>query len=116
MSPVLDGVIRLALWTLLAPLLPGIINRVKAWVGGRRGPPVLQLYYDIARLWRKSVVLSDSASPMHVAGPAIAWVATLGAAMLLPLGPMGAPFAFHGDALLFVYLLGLARFCTAIAA
>ena len=29
--------LRLALWLLLAPLLPGIINKVKSWVAGRRG-------------------------------------------------------------------------------
>ena len=34
-----DLVLRLAWWLLLAPLLPGLINKVKAWVGGRRGPP-----------------------------------------------------------------------------
>ena len=53
-------------WLLLAPLLPGIINKVKAWVAGRRGPPVLQLYYDLARLWRKGVVMSTLASPAFI--------------------------------------------------
>ena len=108
--------LRLALWLLLAPLLPGIINQVKAWVAGRRGPPVLQLYYDLAKLWRKGVMLSTAVSPGHVAGPAIAWVALVAAALLLPIGAAGAPLAFRGDALLFVYLLALARFCTALAA
>ena len=70
---ILDTIIRLAVWLLLAPLLPGIINKVKAWVAGRRGPPVLQLYYDLAKLWRKGVVLSTLASPAFVAGPAVAW-------------------------------------------
>jgi formate hydrogenlyase subunit 4 len=116
MSAVLDTVLRLAAWLLLAPLVPGIINRVKAWVAGRRGPPVLQLYFDLARLWRKGVVLSTAVSPGHVTGPAIAWVAVAGAALLLPLGPAGTRLAFRGDALLFVYLLALARFCTALAA
>ena len=69
-----------ACWLLLAPLLPGIINKVKAWVAGRRGPPVLQLYYDLARLWRKSVVMSNLASPAFVILPAVAWVALFGAA------------------------------------
>jgi len=32
----IDFILRLALWLLLAPLLPGIINKVKAWVAGRR--------------------------------------------------------------------------------
>jgi formate hydrogenlyase subunit 4 len=54
-------------------------------------------------------------SPAHIAGPAIAWVAILGAVLLLPAGPAGAPLAFRGDALLFVYLLALARFGTACA-
>jgi formate hydrogenlyase subunit 4 len=112
----LDILLRLAAWLLLAPLLPGIINKVKAWVAGRRGPPVLQLYFDLAKLWRKGVVLSTAVSPMHVIGPAMAWIAILGAALLLPVGPAGASLSFRGDALLFVYLLAFARFCIALAA
>lgn len=113
---VLDVLLRLAVWLLLAPLLPGIINKVKAWVAGRRGPPVLQLYYDLAKLWRKGVVLSTFASPAFIAGPAVAWVALTGAAMLMPLGPAGSSLSFRGDVLLLIYLLALARFCTAWAA
>ena len=115
MKLALEIVLRLAVWLLLAPLLPGIINKVKAWVAGRRGPPVLQLYFDLAKLWRKGVVLSAAVSPGHIAGPAVAWVALVGAALLLPLGG-GAALAFRGDALLFVYLLAMARFCMSFAA
>jgi formate hydrogenlyase subunit 4 len=96
--------------------LPGIINKVKAWVAGRRGPPVLQLYYDLARLWKKGVVMSTLASPAFVILPAVAWVALLGAAILMPLGPLGTGLSFRGDALVMLYLLALARFCTAWAA
>jgi len=113
---ILEFLARLAVWLFLAPLLPGIINKVKAWVAGRRGPPVLQLYYDLARLWRKGVVLSTLASPGFIVGPAIAWVAVLAAALLLPLGPLGATLSFRGDVILLIYLLALARFCTAWAA
>ena len=60
MSSVFEIILRAAFLALLAPLLPGIINKVKAWVAGRRGPPVLQLYYDLARLWRKGTVLSTT--------------------------------------------------------
>lgn len=112
----LDIILRLAAWLLLAPLLPGIINKVKAWVAGRRGPPVLQLYFDLAKLWRKSVVLSTAVSPAHVAGPAAAWIAIITAALLLPVGPAGASCSFRGDAVLFVYLLAFARFCIVLAA
>jgi formate hydrogenlyase subunit 4 len=116
MTAALDILMRLAAWLLLAPLLPGIINKVKAWVAGRRGPPVLQLYFDLAKLWRKGVVLSTAVSPAHVIGPAVAWIAILSAALLLPVGPAGASLSFRGDALLFVYLLAFARFCIALAA
>jgi len=109
-------IVRMFLWIALAPLLPGLINKVKAWVAGRKGPPVLQLYYDLIRLWQKGVVLSTLASPAFVVAPAVAWVAIAGAAFLVPLGPAGAGVSFRGDMLLMVYLLALARFCTAWAA
>ncbi|MFY9923462.1 MAG: NADH-quinone oxidoreductase subunit H [Opitutaceae bacterium] len=112
----LEFFLRLSVWLLAAPLFPGIINKVKAWVAGRRGPPVLQLYFDLARLWRKGVVLSTLASPGFVAGPAVAWIAILGAALLVPLGPIAGSPSFRGDVLLLVYLLAAARFCTTWAA
>ena len=112
MSAIVAVLLRLLAWLILAPLVPGVINKVKAWVAGRQGPPVLQLYYDLARLWRKGVVVSTLASPGFVIAPAVAWVAVT-AALLLPLAGTGAPVSFDGDVLLLVYLLALARFCTA---
>ena len=116
MSEVLELLSRLVWWILLPPLLPGIINKVKAWVAGRRGPPLLQLYYDLARLWKKSVVQSRTASPAFLAGPAIAWTAILAAAMLVPLGQARTALSFRGDVILLLYLMALARFATAWAA
>ena len=116
MIPIIEMILRPACWLLLAPLLPGIINKVKAWVAGRRGPPVLQLYHDLARLWKKSVVMSRLASPAFIILPAVSWVALFGAAMLMPRGPAGAGMSFRGDVLLMLYLLALSRFCTAWAA
>ena len=116
MNTLFELLVRLAAWLLLAPLLPGIINKIKAWVAGRKGPPVLQLYYDLARLWRKGVVISTLASPGFIIGPAVAWISVLSAAMLLPLGPLGSSLSFRGDVILLIYLLALARFCTAWSA
>lgn len=116
MSALLEILFRLGVWLFVAPLLPGIINKVKAWVAGRRGPPVLQLYYDLMRLWQKGVVLSTLASPGFLMGPAIAWMAVFGAAMLVPLGSLGGAMGFRGDVILLIYLLALARFCTVWAA
>ena len=60
--------------------------------------------------------MSTLASPGFIAGPAVAWVALVCAALLLPLGPAGALLSFRGDMLLLIYLLALARFGTAWAA
>jgi formate hydrogenlyase subunit 4 len=61
-------------------------------------------------------VLSTLASPGFIAGPAVAWVALTGAALLMPLGPAGSLLSFRGDVLLLIYLLALARFGIAWAA
>ena len=52
----------------LAPLLPGIINRVKAKFAGRRGKPLLQTYYDLARLLRKAGYAVDTEYYINDAG------------------------------------------------
>jgi formate hydrogenlyase subunit 4 len=36
---------------LLAPLLPGVVQSLKARLQGRRGPSPLQPYRDLRRLW-----------------------------------------------------------------
>lgn len=100
---------------LLAPLLPGIINRVKAFAGGRQGPPVLQAYYDLPKLFRKRMVLSRTVSWVFLAGPVVGWLSVFVASFLVPIGPHGAPLAFDGDMVLLAYLLALGRFFTVSA-
>lgn len=99
-----------------SPLLLGVINRVKAIAGGRKGQPVLQLYFDVAKLLRKGSVLSDTTTWVFLAGPAIAFCAVLFASLMLPLLAPRAPIAFAGDMILFVYLFAVARFFTTAAA
>lgn len=101
---------------LLGPLIPGIINKVKALVAGRCGPPVLQLYYDLARLARKQTVFSWTTSWIFLAGPVATVSAGLVAALLVPFGHSPAPLHFEGDVILFAYLFGLARFLTVLSA
>jgi formate hydrogenlyase subunit 4 len=100
----------------LPPLLPGIISKTKALAAGRRGAPLLQGYRDIAKLLRKSLVLSGTTGWVFVAGPIVGAAAVALAGFLIPLGPSPAPLAFAGDMLLFAYLFGLARFFAIVAA
>jgi formate hydrogenlyase subunit 4 len=110
------GMVNLGLALLLAPLLLGIINRVKAVFAGRRGQPLLQLYRDLYRLLRKGAVYSRTTTWVFRAGPVVGLAATIAALALLPCGSLPALAAFPGDFLLFAYLLGLARFMTVVAA
>ncbi|MFA6029811.1 MAG: NADH-quinone oxidoreductase subunit H [Elusimicrobiota bacterium] len=108
--------VHLPLALLLAPLLPGVIHRVKAFFGGRDGVPLFQLYYDLARLLRKGAVYSRTTTWVFRAGPVVVLASTLAALTLLPLGGLPALMAFPGDLLLFAYLLALGRFFMVLAA
>jgi formate hydrogenlyase subunit 4 len=108
--------IPLLLALTLAPLLPGIINRIKALFAGRRGPPLLQTYFDLWKLLRKGAVYSRTTTWIFRAGPLVGLAATLAAAALMPLGNVPALIAFPADFILFAGLLALARFFTVLAA
>ncbi len=101
---------------ILSPLLIGIINRTKAFFAGRQGQPLLQLYFDLAKLLRKGAVYSRTTSWIFRAGPLVGLAAALAALLLLPLGGAAAPLSFSGDLILLVYLLGVMRFFTVAAA
>ena len=106
----------LLLSLVLSPLLLGVINRVKAKVGGRRGRPLLQLYFDIAKLLRKNSVYPKTTTWFFRAAP-IAGVATaLLALLLLPFGGVVAVASFPGDFLVMAGLLALSRFTLILAA
>ena len=55
--------LHLLLLIAFPPLLVGVINRTKAFFGGRQGPPVLQPYYDLWRLFQKGTVQSTTTRP-----------------------------------------------------
>ena len=103
--------VQFALALALAPLLPGIINRVKAKFAGRHGKPLLQTYYDIAKLLGKGEVISRTTTWTFAAAPAIALAGTACAMALLPLGGAPSPLAFAGDFVLAAYLLGMTPRC-----
>lgn len=100
----------------LAPLLLGVINRTKAVVAGRKGQPLLQLYYDLWKLLRKGAVYSRTTTWVFRAGPIVGLAAVMVAAAIVPLGGWPTLLGFSGDLILFAYLLALMRFFTVIAA
>jgi formate hydrogenlyase subunit 4 len=112
----MHSLVQVLIVLVLPPLLFGVINKTKAAFGGRKGPPVLQPYYDLLKLLRKDMVISSATTRMFLCGPVVTLAATLAAALLVPLGHHRAVVVFPGDMILFAYLLALGRFFTAAAA
>jgi len=105
-----------ALGLLLGPMLLGLIGRTKALLAGRRGPPLLQPYFDIAKLLRKGVVLSTTTTAVFRIAPTVALAASVGVLLLIPLGPLDGPLAMVGDLLLLAGLLVVVRLCLVFGA
>ena len=99
-----------------APLLFGIVNRTKSFIAGRRGPPLLQLYWDVAKYLHRGVVYGETTSLIFRLGPVVALAVTVAALLILPLGGIGAPLPFTGDLVVLTGLLALGRFATVLAA
>jgi formate hydrogenlyase subunit 4 len=99
-----------------APLIPGIVNRTKAIAAGRVGQPLLQPYFDVLKLLRKSAVYSRTTSAVFRAGPVVGLAALAVATLLVPFGGAAAVLAFPADFVLFAYLFGVARFARVLAA
>lgn len=124
MTPMIADALRTFSFALLqtaglvavAPLLKTAIKKMKARLQNRRGPPLLQGYYDLAKLLRKEPVRSETASWIFVAGPRVYFAAALAATTLVPVLVAAAPLEMAGGILLLVGTLALGRFALATAA
>jgi formate hydrogenlyase subunit 4 len=100
----------------IAPALAGVAAKTKAVLTGRRGAPLLQLYWDLLRLLRKGAVYSTTTTWMFRLAPVVGFVTPLLALGLLPLDGRRALFGFTGDFVAFAALLALGRFTLVLAA
>jgi len=101
---------------LLAPLLLGLINRTKAFVAGRRGPPLVQPYRDVVKCLRRGAVYGEVTSWLFRLGPVVNLATLLAALMILPFGGVAAVLSFPGDLIVLAGLFALGRFLTVLAA
>ena len=98
-----------------APLLTGVIRRIKARLQNRRGAPLLTPYRDLRKLIAKEAIVARTASPLFRAAPYVVFAATLLAAAALPVFSTVLPGARIADAIALIGLLGLARFVLVLA-
>ncbi len=93
-----------------ALFFPGIILRTKSIASGRRGPGIFQPLKDLAVLFRKGSVFSNTAGIIFRIAPSVTLVTVTGAMLLLPFAEQKAVISFEGDFILFAYLLALGKF------
>ena len=100
-----------------SPGVSGVIAKVEARLQGRRGPRILQPYYDLAKLFRKEALAPEGASWVFLAAPLAAFTCYLTVPLLIPvLTTYGLPLGYMGDILGGGFILSLASFLVAVAA
>ena len=114
----LDLVFQLLQMTLviaLAPALTGLTRKVKSRLTRRRGAPIWQPYFDLARLARKEAIVADSATSFFRLAPYLIFASTWVAAALVPTFATGLLFSWSADLIAIVALLGFGRFTLTLA-
>lgn len=100
----------------LAPLVSGSARWLRAKMHTRKGPSILQDYYDIAKLFRRQDVHPKDSSFVHKLMPPLFMGVLLVLAMGIPMITMASPIAWLGDIILVLYLLALPRFFFSLSA
>ena len=100
----------------LSPLVAGVLKKLEARVESRKGISVFQPYRDLAKFFRKELVIPKNAGIFFVLAPVIAFSCYLILPMVLPIiygNP--CPYAPMVDFLGGAFIFGLAGFVTTIA-
>lgn len=102
------NIVQALLLLAFAPLIAGIINKVKAFLQKRQGASLLQEYFDLAKWWKKPTILTPYTSIIFVVAPALYFITSFLAASMVP-GFLAGQISIS-DAFIFVYILALGRF------
>ncbi|KJS30131.1 MAG: hydrogenase [Desulfatitalea sp. BRH_c12] len=112
----MQSVVLLVSALLLAPLYSAMILKVKAFFGGKKGPPLLINYYTLIKLFKKGSVYSTSTTLIFKLGPLVSLCTAVMILLFLPIAGHPPLISFNGDIILVIYLMALARFFTIAAA
>ncbi|AIU69940.1 hydrogenase [Thermococcus eurythermalis] len=93
----------IVLFLFLPPLLDGIARRVKARLQYRRGPPLMQTWYDLNKLFALPSV-KPTKSALFTWAPYLALASAMSAALLLPYGNV-VPVDFGFNLVVFFYVV-----------
>ena len=104
LMPIAGGLLYLLLAPILGGLLSGCDRIISARMQRRKGPPLLQPFYDFLKLWGKQPIAVNKAEGFYIFG------------FLLFVLLTGTLFFAQGDILLVVFTLTMASVCLIIAA
>jgi hydrogenase-4 component C len=100
---------------LLAPLLSGMSRVLRAKFHSRRGPPLLQDYRDLGKLFARAEIIPVEAGMVFHITPYVLLVAMLLVAMVIPALMTRSPIDAIGDLVAVIYLFALGRFFFALS-
>ncbi len=103
-------ILQAVLLIVMAPLVRGVIARVKARIQNRCGASVWRPYADLLKLFRKEDMVPPTASAVFRLSPMVLFAVTATAAAFVPVLHGSALLGVTGDFILLVYLLALGRF------
>jgi len=107
--------LQTALLVLIAPLISGIIRKIKNNFRMRKGPGIFQPYYNLIKLFGKEEVISENTSWIFNFTPYIVLAAFACALLLVPGIFPGIALNRVGDMFALIFLFALARFFLALA-
>ncbi len=101
---------------LVSPLVSGVIASAESRLQGRRGPRILQPYFDLSKLFRKEALAPIGTGPSFVVAPFLALACYLTVPMLIPvLTTFPLPLGNMGDILGGSFVLALGSFAISVA-
>jgi formate hydrogenlyase subunit 4 len=116
-NKIIFNLIQVLVVMAFAPLIKGILTRLKENVQSKRGPSILQPYRDIWKLFHKDEVVSEEASWIFRLTPFVVFVTPIFVALLIPvLTDYPLFFAFMADMLGAGFILALGGFFATLAA
>jgi len=108
--------LSLILIIIAAAFYTGVIIRVKSMASGRKGPGIFQPLKDVARLFKKGVVYSETTSFVFQIAPTVYFSSVVMAMLVVPFGQSKGVISFDGDFIFFAYVLALGKFFSIISA
>ena len=104
------------LMIVVAIAIPGVINRTRALLAGRKGLPFMQHVRNVSLLLRKGTVYSTTTTALFRIAPAVYLGAAIVAMLMIPVADLYPLISFEGDVICFAYTLALARVAIILAA